>query len=222
MDDAGLDHESHLRALAALARINAISCSARRIWSELECLADAGGEPLRLLDVACGGGDVLRRLARRAHREGLAMELEGCDASRAAVQHAAFQGQTDGLEARFFQRDVLTTGLPGGYDVVLSTLFLHHVDETEAVELLEAMARAARRLLVVQDLRRTRTGYVLAWAGTRLLTRSRVARTDGPRSVQAAFTLEEVRGLARRAGLEGATVSSCWPQRFQLAWRPPG
>jgi hypothetical protein len=61
-------------------------------------------------------------------------------------------------------------------------------------------------------------GYALAWLGLHLLTGSVVARRDGPVSVQAAFTLGEAQALARDAGLAGAEVRPCWPQRFTLRW----
>ena len=53
------------------------------------------------------------------------------------------------------------------------------------------------------------------------LARSDVARVDGLRSVAAAFTLEEAGALAAKAGLQGASVRRCWPQRFALSWRRP-
>jgi hypothetical protein len=81
------------------------------------------------------------------------------------------------------------------------------------------MASAARRALIVQDLARSRLGYALAWTALRVLVRSDVARIDGARSVRAAFTIPEAESLARRAGLEGACIAACWPERFVLEWR---
>jgi hypothetical protein len=60
---------------------------------------------------------------------------------------------------------------------------------------------------------------MMAWAGLRLLSRSEVARVDGPRSVQAAFNLPEVRAVAVEAGLSGVVIERGWPQRFILRWR---
>jgi hypothetical protein len=81
------------------------------------------------------------------------------------------------------------------------------------------MAEKASRMVLVQDLRRTIVGYVLAYGTLRVISRSHVAHTDGPRSVEGAFSLEEAAELASRAGLQGARVEPCWPQRFQLIWR---
>jgi SAM-dependent methyltransferase len=78
---------------------------------------------------------------------------------------------------------------------------------------LALMARRARQLVLVNDLIRSPLGYGLAWAGTRLLSRSWIVHTDGPRSVQGAFQLAEVAAMAERAGLRGASLRRCWPER---------
>jgi hypothetical protein len=80
------------------------------------------------------------------------------------------------------------------------------------------MSAAARRALFLCDLERCRAGHALAWGATRLLTRSRVARIDGPRSVAAAFRVDELRELARSAGLTGARIERRLPFRWTLEW----
>ena len=120
----------------------------------------------------------------------------------------------------FFALDALAGPLPGGYDVVTCTLFLHHLGEHDAVELLREVGAAARRLVLVDDLIRSRLGYALAAVGCHLLSGSRVVRYDGPASVAGAFSLAEVKSLAERAGLTGALIETHWPQRFLLSWMP--
>lgn len=223
MDTPGLDSSRHIHALRALARVNRISGVGGRVWREVRHLwrerRHAGpGRPLRLLDVACGGGDVMVDVARRARSAGLSLEVHGCDVSLVALEHARRQAERLGLAAEFWVRDVLADGLPGEYDLVCSSLFHHHLSREDAVDLLRRMAEAGCSVLV-QDLLRGRLGYVLAWSGLRLLSRSDVAHVDGPRSVRAAFTLQEARTMAEEAGLRGATVQRAWPERFILKWR---
>lgn len=217
MDSPALDPARHLRALDALARVNRVSLSTERVWREVVRLAPGRTGPVRILDVACGGGDVLIGVARRAAGAGIPVECHGCDVSPVALERAAARGGRE-LGIELSRRDVVHDPLPEGYDVVCSTLFLHHLDRDDAVRLLVAMADACRHVMLVQDLRRTRLGYLLAWAGLRLMTRSDVVHRDGPVSVAAALTLEEARGLCEDAGLERATLRRCWPQRFQLRW----
>lgn len=228
MDDLDLDPDRHHHALSALARVNRVSLGAWRLGREVAALQQPSGGPVRVLDVACGGGDVLVRVARAARRAGRPVVLHGCDRSPRALEAARAAGNAAGLPGNasdggggvvhFFEHDALRDPIPDGYDLVTSSLFLHHLAWAEAVQLLRAMAAAARRRLFVQDLRRTRTGYVLAWLGLHTLTRSDVARVDGLRSVEAAFTMDEARRLCTEATLEGAMVGTAWPQRFVVRW----
>lgn len=217
MDDPGLEPDRHLDALRALGRVNRVSLAGRRLWHEVAALHSRLGRPVRILDLACGGADLLADLATRAHRAGTPVELHGCDVSPVAVEHGRRTAPA-GAPIEVFQLDALTGELPGGYDLLTSSLFLHHLDDAQAVSLLRRMSEAAREALFVQDLCRTRLGYLFAWIGLHTMTRSDVARVDGLRSVRAAFTVDEARSLCSEAGLTGAAVRRCWPQRFTIRW----
>ncbi|HEV3344739.1 MAG TPA: methyltransferase domain-containing protein [Pirellulales bacterium] len=220
MDEPALDRDLHVHALAALHRVNRLSGTAARLWRPIRRLAsELPKSRLRVLDLASGGGDVAIALAITARRADVLLQIDGCDVSATAVAHAESRAYHHGLDnVGFFVLDVLQADLPPTYDVVICSLFLHHLDEADAVRLLRQMAAATRRLVLVDDLRRTRFGYALAWLGCQLLTRSPIVHTDGPRSVRAAFTLAEARQLAHRAGLDGCRIVAHWPQRFLLSW----
>jgi 2-polyprenyl-3-methyl-5-hydroxy-6-metoxy-1,4-benzoquinol methylase len=222
MDQPGLDTGEHHRALAALGRINWLSGSSGVVWPPLKRLSQLyPGRTLRVLDVASGGGDVTIALAHKARSTGRRLEFVGCDASEAAIDFAR-RSATQRSEAVKFERlNVVNSPLPEGFDAIVCSLFLHHLTEQQAEDLLRRMAGAARYLVVVNDLVRSRLSYLLAMAGTRLLTRSPIVHVDGPLSVQGAFTPAEALQLAERAGLAGATVSRHWPQRFRLQWWKP-
>jgi SAM-dependent methyltransferase len=217
MDQPRLGEEAHRVALRGLARVNWLSGSVRILWRPIRDLARRRpGERLRILDVAAGGGDVAIGIWRRARRHRLSVDVDGCDLSPTALACAEERARRQGAEVRFFRRDVLAEPLPDGYDVVTCSLFLHHLDEEPAVELLRRMGAVARWLVLVNDLERSTAGYRAAYIGTRLLSRSPIVHVDGPRSVEGAFTLSEARDLAERAGLQGATVERRFPFRFLL------
>ena len=220
MDDPGLDPAEHGRALAGLARINRFSGGAGALWPALAKLARAG-RPIRALDVATGSGDLPVALARLAKRAGLPLELAGCDISPVAVAAAQERAAAAGVTVRFFRHDVLATPLPTGFDAVFCSLFLHHLDEPEAAALLRSMGLAAGRLVLVNDLARSRRNLAMVWLACRALSRSPVVHADGPRSVRAAYTPAEALALAARAGLTGATVAGRFPCRYLLEWRRP-
>jgi SAM-dependent methyltransferase len=219
MDQPGLDQAEHARALIGLRRINRVSQSAAIYWPELRRLAQTHpGRLLRVLDLASGGGDVPIALALRAKRSGLRVDFEACDKSSDAMQFASDRAKARSAPVRFFTLDVLEDDIPVGYDIIISSLFLHHLAEDDAVGLLRRMARGAEQGILINDLVRGRLEYALAWAGCRLLSFSPIVRHDGPVSVRAAFTILEAYGLASQAGLDGVQITRHWPGRFLLSW----
>lgn len=220
MDQPGLDVAVHRHALQGLARINRISRSTDILWRAILRLAASDPQRTwRVLDLACGGGDVTLGVARRAQSQKLSLQIDGCDISPVAVQYARERASNFGFSSvHFFAMDALKSPLPDGYDIVMCSLFLHHLDQSTAEQLLAKMSAAARHLVLVNDLRRTYLGYIFAWIGCRLLTRSPIVHTDGPLSARAAYTTREVSEMAARCGLDGARISRHWPERYLLQW----
>jgi 2-polyprenyl-3-methyl-5-hydroxy-6-metoxy-1,4-benzoquinol methylase len=219
MDDPGLDAATHHGALRGLARLNWWSGAGRVVWRSIRrALPDVAA--LTLLDVACGSADVSLALVRHAAREGVAVTLTGVDISDAAVAAARARAARLGVPASFQRHDIEADPAGdsslGRFDVVLATLFLHHMTDAGAVTLLGNMHARARRRVVVDDLVRGRFGYLLAATAPRILSRSRVVHTDARLSVRAAFTEAEARNLAAAAGLEGVSTRRHWPARFLL------
>ena len=219
MDDPALPAEEHRRALVELARLNALSGSVGVLWPDVRELARELDRPVRILDVATGGGDVPLGLWTRAKRAGFRVELSACDISPVALEAAESRASAAGASVDYFEADALGEPLPTGFDIVTCSLFLHHLSVDNAVTLLARLAAATNRLVLVNDLSRSRWNLGLVWLATRLLTRSPVVHADGPLSVRAAFTRVEAAGLAERAGLKGATVSARFPCRWLLTWR---
>ncbi len=222
MDQPGLDPSRHRTALRGLSRVNRISGTAATLWSRIRTVRPIDPESrLRVLDLACGGGDVLLDLAERSVGHSVPIDLFGRDISETAIVHAreaATRRRHENIE--FSQADALLGEFADGpFDVVFCTLFLHHLNRDDATILLRRMGALSRRRVFIDDLRRTGLGYLFAWVGCRLLSRSPIVHADGPASARAAFTEAEVMHMAEDAGLQGATMTRHWPQRFLFDWR---
>src|SRR5262249_22707057 len=118
MDDPSLAPDRHRLALNGLERINRWSSSGRMLWRPLAALARENGGRLRALDVASGAGDFARWLWQRGQKEGLALEVEGCDISPTALDYAQERALSEEAQVRFFKADVLNSPLPVGFDAV--------------------------------------------------------------------------------------------------------
>ena len=99
--------------------------------------------------------------------------------------------------------DALAIPLPdNSVDVVSSCLFLHHLDPEQAGKFLREALRVARVAVIVNDLERTRTHYVLAKLFS-LIDPSRISRHDGPVSVRQSYSVRELAAMFARTGCEG-------------------
>lgn len=220
MDDPGLDSLEHRRALAGLARLNRFSGSIGVLWKPLAAFARSRpGQPVRVLDVATGSGDVPIGLWRRAKAAGVPLVVEGCDISPTAVNSAERNAAEAGAAARFFVHDAIRDPLPSGFDIVTCSLFLHHLSDDNALSLLRRMGDAAGSRVLVNDLARSRFNYLAVWFACHALSDSRVVRYDGPVSVRSAYSPREALALARKAGLSGTRVRPRFPCRFLLEWQ---
>ena len=220
MDDPDLDAVEHFQALQGLSRLNRVSGSSRIVWKPIRELSQRlGTDRLRILDIGTGAGDVLIGLWKYARRFRLQLELRGTDISERAIRYATESCTAVGADITYSRLDALEDPLPEGYDVTITSLFLHHLSEEDARRLLVKMATATQHLVLVNDLRRCHAGLFLANTAGRLLTRSRVVHADGPRSVRAAFSPVEMRELADRAGLRPAFVTRHWPCRMLCEWQ---
>lgn len=222
MDAPGLDPEEHHAALRGLERIHRLSACGPGIWRHLQALARELQRPLRCLDLASGGGELAFDLERRARRAGLTLAITGVDKSETATGFAHERARQRGSNVEFRTGDAFELLSEERVDVAWTSLFLHHLDAAPAQRLLGAMARCARELVLVNDLVRSSPGWILAWAGTRLLTRSEIVHVDGTRSVEGAWTPGEARELARAAGWPQPRLERSFPCRYMLSSRLAG
>ncbi|MBS2007597.1 MAG: methyltransferase domain-containing protein [Cyanobacteria bacterium SZAS TMP-1] len=233
MDDPQLDSDLHRQALAGLERLNAISNSKQIVARPIEnlLLTAPAGNPLRVLDLACGGGDLAMALSSYFHSKKQAVQILGVDVSPLAVEYATSKWQDfcgkSGLSmpsqlqksCSFSRLDVLGEELPAGFDVIMTSLFTHHLDPPDIQALLAKMAASAGKLVLVNDLERHPLSLWSVTLATKLVTTSKVVQHDGPASVRAAFTTTEMLQMAQAAGLKEATVERHFPCRMLLSWQ---
>jgi len=221
MDDPLLDEKLHLEALKGLSRLNHFSNGAGVLWRPIATLFEQlHTTRVSVLDIATGGGDLPIALAQRAAGNGLTLDISGCDFSSRSVAYASHQADRAGVQLSTFPLDILKEEIPGEFDVVMTSLFFHHIDPPDVVVVLEKMARAARHLVLVNDLERSPLNLALVYIATRVLSRSPIIWFDGPVSVRAAYTTSEISDLARQANLSGHSVQSHFPCRLLLQWSP--
>ncbi len=178
---------------------------------------------MKVLDLGTGAADFPERLVRWADERGMDVQVVAVDANPATVRYArtSLRRRLPAyLQARI--RVEVADALDLSYDddhfdVVTASLFLHHFDRPETVQLLREMQRLARRGFIINDLHRHPAAYYGYSALTLLLRTSEMARHDGLISVRRGFRREELRALAAEAGLDAFTIRWHWAFRWVLS-----
>jgi 2-polyprenyl-3-methyl-5-hydroxy-6-metoxy-1,4-benzoquinol methylase len=212
-DCDGFDDYQH--CLRDLARVNTVTLTYRPTlaWLAREM---TGRKSFSLLDVACGHGDMLRRIRRWADRNGIAARLDGVDlnpwstrAARAATPEAARITYHTGDVFAFEPAD-------GAFDFITSAQFTHHLTDDQIVMFIRWMEAHARRGWFIGDLHRHWFPYygfgLLAWAARW----HRFVRSDGRISIARSFVPDDWRRLVRAAGLTEDAVAITWHLPFRL------
>lgn len=165
-------------------------------------IAGKGQSPVSILDLGTGSADIPRAVvawARQVRRPVSVVAVDNNPVALAEAREACRDWPEIKLEAQELRQLPYS---PGSFDLVLCSLTLHHFDEREAVDLLRRMSEIARVGFVINDLRRN---WCAIWATellARTVLRSPILRHDAPQSCRAAFTVGELRDLARGAGLK--------------------
>lgn len=214
MDDPQLPAEQHRQALAGLSRLNRFSGVAGSMYRRVRKYVPSGSDEIRVLDIASGSGDVPITWARWARQEGLQMQLTLLDVSEVAIEEQCRIAHSSGVEIKNAVHDCLSRPLPGGFDVITCSLFMHHLDNRQAVKLLQSMEMASQQAMVICDLDRSRVNLGLVAFASRLLSRSPVVHHDAICSVRGAYTRSEFQALAESALLRPVLVESAFPCRF--------
>src|SRR3954470_5771796 len=172
-----------------------------------------------LLDVGTGGADIPRELLRLAETAGVSLAVRATDVRPEIVEMARARSRAvPDLELSLAEAGSLDFA-SDSFDIVHSSLLLHHLEPDVAVEMLREMRRVARVGVIVNDLDRRRAWWAMAKLLGAVATRNEYTRNDAPLSVARAYRPDEISALAAKAGLR--EVKRVWarpPYRYGLAF----
>lgn len=220
MDDPALDPIEHEKALRGLARLNRFSGTYNSLIEPIVKLSrTVNSRELTILDIATGSGDVPIAISKAGSDLGLKLKVSGCDISDTAITRASRNAAEAGADVEFFKWNAIEEEIPKQFDVIINSLFLHHLDETNTVRLLSKMRESSNKLVIVNDLERTTFSLASVFAASRIFSTSPVVHFDGPASVRAAYSMAELAQLASQAGLTGFSLKKHFPCRMILQYK---
>jgi 2-polyprenyl-3-methyl-5-hydroxy-6-metoxy-1,4-benzoquinol methylase len=209
--DEPCSYEDFRACLVDLGQVNRLTLSYRPTLDFLDRLVTVikPQQALRIVDVGSGGGDMLRGVERWATRRGVEVELTGIDLNPYAARAAKELSPASTID--WITGDAFTYTKP--VDVVLSSLFTHHLEEAEIIRFLAWSETVAQRGWFINDLCRESAPYKLFGVLAKAMRWHRFVQHDGPVSFRRSFREEDWERMLRKANIA--------PTGVQLArWTP--
>ena len=213
--DGECSYEEFRGCLRSLEQVNRWLLGYRPTLAWLERLPRELHEPVHIVDVGSGGGDLLRQIAGWARRRGIAVQLTGIDLNPYAAW-AAVQSTPKELGISWVTGDALVYRPEKPIDIVVSSLMAHHLEDDEIIALLRWMQATAQIGWFINDLERSEWACrTFEWVA-QAVRWHRFVRHDGPVSFRRAFLEEDwVRLLAAaEVPREAVTVEHWHPGRL--------
>jgi ubiquinone/menaquinone biosynthesis C-methylase UbiE len=167
---------------------------------------------LAWLDVAGGAGDLATLAQESLAKSGTILRPVVLDraATHLGNTHPAVCGDAMALPFR-----------DGSFDVVGSSLFVHHLGAEEIVRFAKEALRVGRHAFLVHDLMRHPLHLALSYLGFPLY-RSRITRHDAPASVRRAYTVDEIREILQQANVGKIEIKTFYLYRMGvIVWKQP-
>jgi len=221
MDDFDCQGQVVEKTLGELKTINRLLGGNRVTIKGLKKLVKpTGPNHLRIGDLGCGGGDMLKLIAAWAEKKGINVELIGFDANPHILEYAR-KNCREFPQISFSQEDVLADSFKDQkLDILICTLFLHHFEDNEVVRFIKNIKDQVRIGIVINDLHRHWFAYYAILFLTFLFSRSKMVKHDGPLSVLKAFARIDLERILKESGIASFKLYWRWAFRWELVIGP--
>lgn len=213
--DGPCSYEDFRDCLRSLEQVNRWLLGYRPTMAWLSQLPRGLSNPVHILDVGSGGGDLLRGIAKWAKHRGMPVRLTGIDLNPYAARAAAEFTPAD-LGITWITGNALEYRPEIPVDIVVSSLTAHHLEDDQIVALLRWMDATARKGWFLNDLERSERSSKMFRPLASVAGWHRFVLHDGPVSFRRAFRQQDWLRLLDSAEIprEAVTLEPWRPGRL--------
>jgi 2-polyprenyl-3-methyl-5-hydroxy-6-metoxy-1,4-benzoquinol methylase len=216
MDDLNCSGQVLDRTLHELELINKWLGGNRITIKSLEQLLPKNDREITIVDLGCGGGDMLRMIDSWGKNKKLNLKLIGIDANpnivafakRNLIAYPHIQFKTLNIFSEEFQKQQ--------YDIVIGTLFYHHFSSDQLVHFFKKLKHQVAIGFIINDIHRHWLAYYSIKLLTRAFSKSPMVKYDAPLSVLRSFKKRELRKMLDAIAIESFTIRWKWAFRWQV------
>lgn len=215
MDQPGVpDHEIH-QALRELETINIYLGGYKVIFDALKKVKWSN-DVTTIMDLGCGGGDMLRAIAKWARKKKKKVRLIGIDWNPVMTGFAS-EHSKDYPEITFKTMNIFDDALLNEKaDITMNSLFCHHFTNHEISTLVKRMYQLSSQAVIINDLHRNWFAYYSIKVITAMFSKTYLVKYDGPVSVARSLFRDEWEIVLTNAGIKKYSLKWMWAWRWQI------
>ena len=195
MDRDDCDKQLLFNTYTQFSRINRLLSGWGSLYHRfIQPLIASSSGTFTVLDIGCGGGDVIRHLNFLCEKDGFDVHFTGVEPDQRAIQ---FVRQTDWPEGVNFRSARSSELVAEGnqFDLVISNHLMHHLAPADLYSLCEDAEKLALKRVLFSDIERSDIGYLSFMTAAPLLFRSSYIVKDGLISIRRSYRKPELEEL---------------------------
>tara|TARA_B100000795_G_scaffold138704_2_gene103662 strand:- start:13561 stop:14283 length:723 start_codon:yes stop_codon:yes gene_type:complete len=205
------------KTLEGLSIINRFLGNTNATFSAVKPILISSETSLTIIDLGCGGGDNLRKIARWCSQKNIRVRLIGIDGNLNILDYA-LDKNTSSLAVEYVQADILSNEFNLPYcDILISSHFVYHFTDSDLVQFLKKSKPRIKQHLIFSELERSHLAFSLFNAVSIFMPFTKMVRQDGKRAIERAFKKPELDSILIKAGFGNYRMTRKWAFRLLIS-----
>ncbi|WP_298539898.1 methyltransferase domain-containing protein [uncultured Aquimarina sp.] len=218
MDDPEVNEKDLGIALEDISRVNRLlggnNITINAVLDEIK--KDESTKTWVIMDLGCGDGEMLRKLADVFKENKIKVKLIGIDNNDKCLLQAR-KLSTSYIEIEFHDKNILTLEKGDFHcDIIICTLTLHHFGDEEIKRVLKKSLELVSEVVIINDIHRNKWSYYLFRMFSYFFIKGYIAKNDGLVSIKRGFKRKELMRFAKELKLN--TYQLDWKWAFRYRW----
>lgn len=160
-----------------------------RNWIRPVLLKESG--TASILDIGCGGGDIIRALSKMTMEEGLEVSFTGIDPDLRAIDFSREKNH-DHFSEFIACTSADLVDMQQTFTIVISNHLLHHLNDENLKNVCKDAEQLAARLVIFGDIERSDLGYGCFRAIAPIVFKNSFIAEDGMISIRRSYRSDEL------------------------------
>lgn len=208
LDNLSLSGQTLKDTLSSLQFINSLFGNHRQMAKAVldYCNQFPDKKIISIVDLGCGGGDLIHHISRKLKKRGIKARFLGIDGNPDTIMLAKSKNPlANNMDFRV--ADILDSdfSIPD-CEILISSHFIYHFEDKNLVRFLNKIKEQGISYTIFSELFRSKLAYWLFRITKEILPISKMAKKDGLLAIQRAYTLSELDKILQKSQLNQYTI----------------